>query len=427
MQRLGNYRDLFSGIEIPVRLADGSFKIPINFDNGATTPPFKYVDTVLRDSIGMYGAIHRGGQKALHSTQLYEETRLKILDFVGLSHTDGYCVIYVKNTTEGINLLADELCSQRGAKVLTTRMEHHANDLPWRRNANVFYVEVDEKGQLKLEEFERILRHGQGTIQYVSVTGASNVTGHVTPIHEVAQVAHHYGAKIIVDAAQLIAHQVIDMKGKHKGEEIDFLVFSAHKMYAPFGTGVIVARQELLEEKAPHLLGGGAVRAVLDYDVYFKHSPDKEEAGTPNFLGVMALSAAIDMMNKIGMHQVWSHEQVLKKQMIEGLRSIPKVRLYGDSQCHKRLGAIPFNIEGTHHSVVADILANEGAIAVREGCFCAHPYVSRLLGVTEQVRYEAMLHPERKQPGMIRASLGLYNTENEVDEFLEWIAWIAKK
>lgn len=426
MRRIDNYRDLFEGLDIPVKLEDGSFKVPINFDNGATTPPFKYVGEVIKESIEMYGAIHRSGQKALYSTEAYEQSKIKVLKFFNLRPEDGYCVIYTKNTTEGLNLLAYELCHGSGMKVLSTRMEHHANDLPWRRNAMVFYVEVDDKGLLKLDELEEKLKYSQGTIQYVTLTGASNVTGYMTPIHKVARIVHQYGAKLIVDAAQLIAHQSINMKGSRPEEAIDFLVFSAHKIYAPFGTGAIIGNIETIKKCAPYLLGGGIVTAVLDDDVYFKDSPDKDEAGTPNFLGAMALSAALEMMSEIGMNKVVRHEQILKDRVLTGLRSIPKVILYGDPYYRERLGVVSFNVCGMHHSQVNHLLADQAGISVRNGCFCAQPYVSRLLGVSDKERYELMLHPERPQPGMVRVSFGLYNTEEEVDEFLTFMQKICE-
>lgn len=426
MRRIEDYRTLFEGIDTPVTLADGSLKVPINFDNGATTPPFKYVGEVIKESVDMYGAIHRAGQKAHYSTEVYDESKLKILKFLGLSPEDGYCVIYTKNTTEGLNLLAYELCDKAETKVISTRMEHHANDLPWRKNAMMFYIDVDDKGLLRLDELEEKLRYGQGTINYVTLTGASNVTGYVTPIHKIAHIVHQYGAKLIVDAAQLIAHRPINMKGNKSSEAIDFLIFSAHKMYAPFGTGVIVGRTDIIKKCAPYLLGGGAVTAVLDDDVYFKSPPDKDEAGTPNFLGVMALSGAIDMMNKIGMNNVVKHENILKERLLRGLQAIPKITLYGDSYYKERLGVVSFNVCGIHHSVVNQILADQGGIAVRNGCFCAQPYVSRLLKISDKERYELMLHPEKPQPGMVRVSFGLYNTEQEVDEFLELIKWICQ-
>lgn len=425
MPTIDNYRKLFIGIDTPVVLADGSLRTAINFDNGATTPPFKYVGQVIEEKIGMYGAVHRAGQKSIYSTEAYEESKRKVLKFVGVTPEDGYCVIYTKNATEGLNLLAEELCISHGTKVLTTRMEHHANDLPWRKRAKVFYVEVNEKGLLCLDELEEKLRCGAGTIGYVTVSGASNVTGYITPINKIAHIVHKYGAKLIVDAAQLVAHYPINMKGTRGDDSIDFLVFSAHKMYAPFGTGVIIAKTELLQTCTPYITGGGAVKAVFDDDVYYKCTPDKEEAGTPNYFGVMALSAAIDMLMSIGMNKITRHEQKLKNRLLSGLMNMPKVILYGDPSYSARLGVVTFNVAGMHHSVVNQILADRGGIAVRNGCFCAQPYVSRLLGVSDKERYELMLNPERPEPGMIRVSFGLYNTEEEVDAFLEIMKWIC--
>ena len=425
MPTIDNYRKLFIGIDTPVVLADGSLRTAINFDNGATTPPFKYVGQVIEEKIGMYGAVHRAGQKSIYSTEAYEESKRKVLKFVGVTPEDGYCVIYTKNATEGLNLLAEELCISPGTKVLTTRMEHHANDLPWRKRAKVFYVEVNEKGLLCLDELEEKLRCGAGTIGYVTVSGASNVTGYITPINKIAHIVHKYGAKLIVDAAQLVAHYPINMKGTRGDDNIDFLVFSAHKMYAPFGTGVIIAKTDLLQTCTPYITGGGAVKAVFDDDVYYKCTPDKEEAGTPNYFGVMALSAAIDMLMSIGMNKITRHEQKLKNRLLSGLMNMPKVILYGDPSYSARLGVVTFNVAGMHHSVVNQILADRGGIAVRNGCFCAQPYVSRLLGVSDKERYELMLNPERPEPGMIRVSFGLYNTEEEVDAFLEIMKWIC--
>ena len=425
MPLVDNYRELFIGIDTPVVLANGSLRTAINFDNGATTPPFKYVSQMIEERIGMYGAVHRAGQKSIYSTEAYEESKRKVLKFVGVTPEDGYCVIYTKNTTEGLNLLAEELCITPGTKVLTTRMEHHANDLPWRKHAKVFYIEVDEQGLLCLDELEEKLKYANGTIKYVSLSGASNVTGYITPINKVAHIVHKYEAKLIVDAAQLVAHYPINMKGIRGSDNIDFLVFSAHKMYAPFGTGVIIAKTEFLQNCTPYITGGGAVKAVLDDDVYYKCTPDKEEAGTPNYFGVMALSAAIDMLTSIGMNKIIRHEQNLKNRLLEGLKNMPKVILYGDSSYRARLGVISFNVEGIHHSIVNQLLADQGGIAVRNGCFCAQPYVSRLLGISDKERYELMLRPECPEPGMIRVSFGLYNTEEEVETFLEIMRWIC--
>lgn len=419
-----SYRELFNGIEIPVSLPDGNSIIPINFDNAATTPPFKQVDSFVAESILMYGSVGRGGQKSNYCTEAYEISREKILNFFGVSQGEGYIVVYVKNTTEGINFLANTLCMEKGNKVLATRMEHHANDLPWRQVANMFYIDVDDKGKLCLAEVEEKLRNARGTINYVTITGASNVTGHVSPIHNLAKLTHKYGARLILDAAQLVAHRSIKLKGGCEAEDIDCMIFSGHKMYAPFGSGVIVIKEELLNRHVPSLVGGGAVEAVLDQDVYWKQVPYRDEAGTPNYLGVMSLVAATTILEQIGFAQIEAHENMLKERMIKGLKNIPHTILYGDCSYQNRVGVVPFNVKGMQHERLTKLLQDKRGIALRNGCFCAHPYVMRLLHITDKERYQYLLKGG-PQPGMIRASFGLYNTVQEVDEFLNVLEGIV--
>ncbi len=422
MEEKVKYRELFNGIEVPVKLIDGESVCPINFDNAATTPPLKKVDEFIYENMMMYGSVGRGGHKSSYCTKAYEVSREEVLDFFGLTPNDGYEVIYVKNTTEGINLLATLLCNRNHNKILTTRMEHHANDLPWRNVAQPFYAEVDENtGKLEIDTLEDRLKKAQGTIKYVSVTGASNVTGYITPIHEIAKLVHQYGAKLIVDAAQLVAHREINIKGKTKDENIDFLVFSGHKMYAPFGSGVVIASKQMLEECPPFLKGGGTVSFVFDNDVYYKDTPYKDEAGTPNFLGVMAVVAAMTVLKKISFEAIQAHEEMLRNHLLLGLKQISKVILYGDYLEQNRVGVIPFNIQGMHQDKVGEFLQDKRGIAVRTGCFCAQPYVMRLLGIDNEERYKYLVNPKLEKPGMVRASFGLYNTIEEVDEFLNVI------
>lgn len=422
MEEKIKYRELFNGIEVQVKLIDGESVCPINFDNAATTPPLKKVDEFIYENMMMYGSVGRGGHKSSYCTKAYEVSREEVLDFFGLKPNDGYEVIYVKNTTEGINLLATLLCNRNHNKILTTRMEHHANDLPWRNVAQPFYAEVDENtGKLEIDTLEDRLKKAQGTIKYVSVTGASNVTGYITPIHEIAKLVHQYGAKLIVDAAQLVAHREIKIKGETKDENIDFLVFSGHKMYAPFGSGVVIASKQMLEECPPFLKGGGTVSFVLDNDVYYRDTPYKDEAGTPNFLGVMAVVAAMTVLKKISFEAIQAHEEILRNHLLLGLKQIPKVILYGDYLEQNRVGVIPFNIQGMHQDKVGEFLQDKRGIAVRTGCFCAQPYVMRLLGIDNEERYKYLVNPKLEKPGMVRASFGLYNTIEEVDEFLNVI------
>lgn len=420
-----NYRYLFDGIDTPVRLADKGMTVPINFDNGATTPPLKWVNETIRKNALSYGPIARGaGQKGDYCTNQYESSRGKVLDFVGLSGRDDYSVIYVKNTTEGLNLLANVLYPFKQVAVLTTRMEHHANDLPWRHTANVEHVEVDQLGRLNLNELETRLAYNP-RIKFVTVTGASNVTGYINPIHKIARIVHKYGAKLIVDAAQLVAHKRINMAGTCKDEQIDFLVFSGHKMYAPYGSGVVVGLTHYLNNAEPFIRGGGAVDVVLDDDVIWGESPYLHEAGTQNYLGVMSLVAAMQVLNRVGFEAIESHEIKLRNYLLKELSSIPRVKLYGDvNYLQDRLCVICFNVEGIHFEQVAAKLASRFGIATRYGKFCAHPYVNRLLEMDgERVCLSEHAH-NGEDIGMVRISLGLYNTLGEAKDFIDALKYL---
>lgn len=422
-----NYRPMFDGIDLTIKLGNGAYATPICFDNGATTPPFECVDREIFKHMEMYGSIGRGkGPKSEYSNGVYEKCRDYVKEYFNLKDDKRYTVIFTKNTTEGINLLANTLLNSKNDKVITTRMEHHSNDLPWRYNANVIYIEVDKQGKLKVDEIEEQLIKHKGEVKFVTVTGASNVTGYVNPIHHIAKIAHKYGAKIIVDAAQLAPHREINIKGTGNNDSIDFLALSAHKMYAPYGSGVVVGLKEDLEDKVSFLKGGGAVDLVFDHDVYWSELPAKFEAGTPNYLGVVALYTAMNKLKEIGFDKIQEHEEFLKNRLIKGLEDIDRVLLYGDSNDKDRLGVITFNVDGINFDSVADRLSYIRGIAVRQGAFCAHPYVRRLLGINDE-EAQKLLNRDCKVAGMVRASLGLYNTSEEVDEFLNTMEFIINR
>ena len=253
-----SYAHLFLGLETRVPLAAGGSTIGINLDNGATTPPFISVLEEINRFAPLYGSVHRGaGYKSVISSQIYEQARTEVLKFVGGDvRTD--VVIFVKNTTEALNKLANRFWEKnKKTVILTTCMEHHSNLLPWRDKFHVDYIEIDEQGRLRLDDLISKLERYQGAVKLVTVTGASNVTGHRNPIHKIAELAHRYGAKICVDGAQLVPHAPMDMRPATSPEHIDFLAFSAHKMYAPFGTGVLIGPRVFFEEGAPDYQGGG--------------------------------------------------------------------------------------------------------------------------------------------------------------------------
>ena len=420
------YRDLFIGVDNRVQLASGNMAIPIGFDNGATTPSFKSSYRALSRGLATYGAVARGtGQKSEITTQKYEEARQIILDFFNVGNDPRYTVVFGKTTTECMNLLANVLVKNKDDKILTTRMEHHANDLPWRYNATVEYVDVDKMGRISLDSIEKKLKENNGNVKYVTITGASNVTGYVNKIHEIAKICHKYNAKIIVDGAQLVAHKEINMKGNNNGEEIDFLVFSAHKTYAPYGTGVIVGLKESLCNLTPFLKGGACVKAVTDYDVIWDDPPALHEAGSPNSLGAIATGRALQQLKQIGFDNIYEHEMMLKEFIIAEMKKIDRVILYGDNEhIDDRLGIIVFNIDGEDFKKIGKRYADEMAIALRTGKFCSHPYVNRLMGISDEIACETAYN-NKPADGMIRASLGLYNTMEEARAFIAYTKYLV--
>lgn len=419
-------RKLFIGLDNKIVINGKKQVIPINFDNAATTPVLKKVMRAVLKASENYGSIARGdGQKSQYSSDLYEECRRYVIKYFN-APLNKYTAIFIGNTTEGINKLSNILIENKNDIVITSRMEHHSNDLPWRGKCDLKYVEVDEKGRIIMEELEEMFSIYQDRIKYVTITGASNVTGYITDIRMVAKLAHKYGAKLIVDGAQLVPHRAINICGKEDDDYIDFLIFSAHKVYAPFGSGAIIGLRDELEKYPPDTKGGGTVERVLDDEIIWLSTPEKNEAGSPNFFGAVALMQALKEMNKIGFELIESNEKKLLKMLIDGMKNFERVILYGDNEnIEDRLGIMVFNIDRLCYEMVGEYLASIRGIAVRQGGFCAHPYTRRLLGIKNDEIEEYI--KKNGMPGMVRVSLGAYNSEKEVNIFLETIEYICKK
>jgi cysteine desulfurase / selenocysteine lyase len=422
------YRNLVVGVNTEVPISSGDFVPYVNFDNAATTPPFVSVLSDINNFAPWYSSIHRGdGYKSQLSSKVFEDSRNTVLNFVkaDLNHDT---VIYVKNTTEGINKLSFKLCNNEGkCVILSTDMEHHSNDLPWRGKYKVDYIELDKYGRLSLLDLEKKLIAYNGYVKLVTVSGASNVTGIINPIHEVAKLAHKYNSKILVDGAQLVPHVPFDMKPTNSPEHIDYLVFSAHKMYAPFGVGVLIGPIDIFRYGEPDYKGGGTVDSVTHKFVYWSEPPEKEEAGTPNVMGVVALLSSIRTLNTIGMNNIDMYEKSLAKYATDRLMTIKNLKIYGNTgDLKNKVGIIPFNIKGLHHSIVAEALSSEAGIAVRTGCFCAQPYVQKLLNISDEEVAQYSNLPKNERPGMVRLSFGLYNNVNEIDYLVRNLDHIAK-
>ncbi len=271
-----------------------------------------------------------------------------------------------------------------------------------------------------------------GRIGLVAVTGASNVTGYLLPIHRLARKAHEVGAEILVDAAQLAPHRPIDMKAPDDPEHLDYVVLSAHKMYAPFGCGALIGPKATFVCGDPEYCGGGTVQAVTTEHVDWADPPDRDEAGTPNAAGAVAMAAAATTLMRIGMERIAAHEEELIRYALSRLARIKGVRIYGEVDPEKageRVAVIPFNIEGVHHALAAAVLGYEGGIGVRNGCFCAHPYVVHLLGLSkvEAEGWRTLSGDRSALPGMVRASFGCYTCKEDVDRWIEMVARIVHR
>jgi cysteine desulfurase/selenocysteine lyase len=425
------------GVDEKVPLIDGSERRYVYFDNAASTPTFLNIQQKVDEFNKWYSNVHRGtGFKSQLSSWVFEEARAVIADFVRADATAS--VIFCKNTTEAINKLAGRFqCPAAGEEkpiILTSIMEHHSNELPWRKVGRVIHVGLNPDGTVNQDDLYRKLDQHRGQVQLVAITAASNVTGYVNPVHEYAQKAHEAGAQIVVDAAQMGAHRPIDVKPNNDPGHIDYLAFSAHKMYAPYGIGVLVTQKNIFKVGSPEYVGGGTVDIVSLESAYWKDLPEREEAGTPDIVGVVALAKAITMLQEIGFDTIIDHETALTAYALKRLAEIPEVVIYGDTNAESardRLGVIALNIRGMSHALVAAILSYEGGIGVRNGCFCAHPYVKQLLGVDEEesreVEAQIIARDRSRLPGMVRISFGLYNTEEEIDQLIDMLKTIAKK
>ena len=420
------------GIDTKVPTLSGTDRRYVNLDNAASTPTFRPIMAKVDEFLEFYANVHRGtGYKSLLSSWAYDEARDIVARFVkaDLKHQT---VIFTRNTTESTNKLARLYPFRPGHVVLSSMMEHHSNDLPWRRRSKVVHVGLKEDGSLDFEDYRRKLDEYHGRIDLVAITGASNVSGWLNPVPLLARLAHEAGARFALDAAQLAAHRPIDMKPAGHPEHIDFLSISGHKMYAPYGAGALVADREPLLDVQPDLVGGGMVDMVSLEDAWWRELPEREEAGTPGIVGVIALAAAIRMLENVGWDAIVEHEERLTRYMLEKLHAIPSIVIYGQSDpadVSGRLGAFSFNIKGMHHALVAAILSYEGGIAVRCGCFCAHPYMLCLLKVppdqAEQIRKEIRAHDRSNIPGAVRASVGIYNDESDIDALCDCLKRIV--
>jgi cysteine desulfurase/selenocysteine lyase len=423
-------REEIVGIATRVPILDGSEQPYVFLDNAASTPAFRHVLSSLVEYLPWYSGVHRGtGFKSLLSTALFDGAHDVVGRFVGADPATN-TVIFTKNTTEAVNKLANRFAFREGEVVVTSLMEHHSNDLPWRRHAKVVHVGILPDGHLDVAALRAALRGNR--VRLVAINGASNISGLCSPLRDIARWTHEAGAVLFVDAAQLAPHRPIRMLEDNDPAHIDFLALSAHKMYAPFGAGALIGSKRFFEEGDPDMVGGGVVDVVTLEKAVWNHPPHKEEAGSPNVPGGIALAAAIGVLERVGMGAVAGHEHALLSYAYGKLKGIKGLTLYGPTDdLHEKVGVITFNVEGMHHALTAAILGVEGGIGVRNGCFCAHPYVKELLHVSPEddrrLTAEVLAGNKSNMPGMVRASLGCYNNEEDIDRLVDMLQRIVRR
>lgn len=436
-----------SGSDLRVPLVQGGTRAYANFDYAASAPALAQVSDRVAELLPYYASVHRGaGYASRISTQCYEAARETVGRFLGCA--DDQVVVFTRNTTDALNLLAG--CVPGETVVLD--IEHHANLLAWERRGRRVVRAADTLGETLRRLAAELCAKPAALL---AITGASNVTGEVLPLERLAELAHQCGARILVDAAQLAPHRRIDLHATG----IDYVVLSGHKLYAPFGAGVLAGRRDWLDSAAPYLAGGGAVREVTVEDTEWAPAPQRHEAGSPNVLGAAALARACEVLAELG-PDAEAHERLLTRRLRDGLAAIPGVRCLriwsdaagstgteaeagnagsisgadtaatviaadaagspatadttgsvatadttGSVPAGDSVGIVAFTVDGVEPGRVAAYLSAEHGIGVRDGRFCAHPLLTRL-GVDAAVR----------------ASIGLGTTQDDIDRLLDAVA-----
>jgi cysteine desulfurase/selenocysteine lyase len=374
----------------------------VYLDNAATSQkPRPVIEAIARYYERDNANIHRGVHfLSEHATEEHEKVRRAVRHFINAAEARE--IVFVRGTTEAINLVAQAYGRSHvgaGDEVLITEMEHHSNIVPWQilceeKGAKLRVVPINDQGELKLDEFERLL--GPRT-RIVAVTHVSNALGTINPIRRIVEMAHRWNVPVLVDGAQGIPHLKIDVRAL----DCDFYAFSGHKVYGPTGIGVLYGKADLLEKMPPYQGGGDMISSVTFEKTTYNKLPYKFEAGTPNVAGAIGLGAALEYVDGLGIDKIGAHENELLKYATTALTALPDVRLIGTAR--EKAGVISFVLEGIHPHDVGTILDREG-IAIRTGHHCAQPLMHRF-GV----------------PATARASFALYNTREEVDALVAGI------
>jgi cysteine desulfurase/selenocysteine lyase len=379
----------------------------VYLDNAATTQkPTAVIEAPADMYRNAYGNIHRGVHElSVAATDAYEAAREKARSFVNAAEARE--IVFVRGTTEGINLVAQTFGRQRvgeGDEVVITALEHHSNIVPWQmlceeKKAHLKVIPIDRTGEVKLDELERLL---SPRTRIVSVAHVSNALGTLVPVQRIVEIAHSRGIPVMIDGAQAVPRLAVDVRAIGA----DFYTFSSHKMYGSTGVGVLYGRAELLEAMPPYQGGGDMISSVTFEKTTWNVLPYKFEAGTPNIAGAVGFGAAVDYLTGVGIENVTAHEEELLAHATRELSAIPGLNVIGTAR--EKIGVLSFTLDGIHPHDVGTVLDQEG-IAIRTGHHCAQP-VMEFFGI----------------PATARASLALYNTRGEIDALAEGIRKVVR-
>ena len=393
--------------DFPILHQEVNGKPLVYLDNAATSQkPKSVIDSIEKYYRGYNSNIHRGVHTlSENATEAYESARIKVRDFIRANSTKE--IVFVRGATEAINLVAQSFGRNTlGSEdeIIITELEHHANIVPWQllsqqTGAKLKYVPINDNGELVESEYKKLLNE---KTRIVAVGHISNALGTINPIENMINLAHEYGAKVLIDGAQATSHTSVDVKKL----DCDFYVFSGHKLFGPTGIGVLYGKEDLLEKMPPYQGGGDMIKMVTMKETQYNELPHKFEAGTPNISGVIGLGAAIDYVNKIGLENIGNHEKQLLDYANQMASEINELKFIGTAK--NKTSILSFTLDGIHPHDVGTILNNEG-IAIRTGHHCAMPVMEYF-----------------QIPATSRASFSFYNTHAEVDVLIEGINKCSK-
>ncbi|ACA56999.1 aminotransferase, class V superfamily [Clostridium botulinum A3 str. Loch Maree] len=413
---ISNLRNCFFGTDTLIS-THCSFTSRVYLNNAATPLAAKPAIQESYKTLPIYSYGNEPNALSAQLTSKYNEVRDIVMDFIGADPSLD-TVIYTSNTTSAINILSQVYYEHDPDQVvLTTRMEHMANYLPFREKMKTLLIGLTPEGNVDISDYAAKLEQYSGQIKLVAVTGASNITGIIPPFYDMAAMAHSHGAKILVDAVQLVQHKSFTMKPHDDASHIDFVSFDGHKFYTGQSGGVLVGDKVFLDQYKPLMYGAGITEFVSNSKIIYKGSPERYEAGYPNFLGIISFGAAIRFLNEIGMKNVEEWERRLYRHLIRRLSQIPNLILYGNVYNNARTPFVAFNLKDMSYQTLANRLGYEYGIDIGVGTNGANLYVQDLLGLTDEQALS--LYRSGEGYGIVRASIGLFNNYGDIDRLAD--------